>query len=74
MSNAAEVAQLRAELDIKQAERARLRAAYEAIGAGSLDPAFGAATYRHAVADLQCAQIEDEIERRRQMAERRGAA
>lgn len=67
MKDAEELAHLRAWLTELEAVRARRRAAYEAIGVGSLDPAFGRATYRYAVSDLHCAWVEDrinEIERR----------
>jgi hypothetical protein len=59
MTPASEVPQLREQLATAQAERARHREAYGAIGIGSTERAYFAAIYAYAVADIWCARLED---------------
>lgn len=74
MTGAAEIAQLRAQLQAYAAERERWRAAYEALGIGSTDPAFARAVSSYAVAAVWVDNVETELRRLGALAEDRRAA
>ncbi|MGE3149738.1 MAG: hypothetical protein AB7K04_11790 [Pseudorhodoplanes sp.] len=59
----AAIAQLRAQLQAAETERARHRAAYEPL-IGSDAPRYFGAVYSYAVADLLCWRLEEQVRAR----------